>query len=518
MIPAIRAYRAFRILFFLALLSVFFTFAAPASALTEVEVNPVSTPQGAVVLIVDGLSAPFIYPELTPYALDGTPLEKAELENLPEINKESARLLEFRAPQTFTEGGHSVLVTGNPGADSELVSFKDATVFDILHSQGYLCIAVMEKGDSWSVCDEQDAILRDENNSIKNMEIVLEQSEPFPGTPRVPDGLLQVMESAAGRAPGYVVFKETRDRYNGYNRWGIDTACEIVEYMSENSPGQEYLLTVNAGAVDMSGHYRDNYGYIDCIECLDSELLRLYELCKKNNLAFVLTSDHGMSFSRADSKGGHQSEKFSVTDEAQLVPLIVHAEDVETGILREEYYQEDFAPTLLGILDIPDRPRFAEGKQILLTDHVNLKVELPEKGSAELRKDGNVIAAPKNDDQFLFLGLEPGSTCTVRAALDSGKSLEEQEKKITLETDSVVEFTEKGLKSEEKSAENKESGIGSGMDSTSAAGFVKKSSGTSDTGLKHLIGYLAIGLVNLAGLLIIAKILKKAQATEEEEK
>src|SRR5690606_6197367 len=116
----------------------------------------------------------------------------------------------------------------------------------------------------------------------------------------------------------------------------------------------------------------------------DSELLRLYELCKKNNLAFVLTSDHGMGFSKDDSKGGHQSEKYSVTDEAQLVPLIIHAQDVETGILTEEYGQEDFAPTLLGILDIPDKPRFAEGNQILLTDHVNLRVELPEKGSAEL--------------------------------------------------------------------------------------------------------------------------------------
>ncbi|MDD3317388.1 MAG: phosphoglycerate mutase, partial [Methanosarcina sp.] len=139
------------------------------------EVNPVNTPQGAVVLIVDGLSAPFIYPELTPYSLDGAILKKAELENLPKMSKESARILELRAPQTFTEGGHSVLVTGNPGANSELVSFKDATIFDILHREGYLCIGVMERGDSWSICAEQDVILRDKNNSIKNIEMVIEQ-------------------------------------------------------------------------------------------------------------------------------------------------------------------------------------------------------------------------------------------------------------------------------------------------------------------------------------------------------
>jgi 2,3-bisphosphoglycerate-independent phosphoglycerate mutase len=106
-------------------------FSLPACALTEVEVNPVNTPDGAVVLIIDGLSAPFIYPELTPHALDGTTLEKARLENIPKIGKSSARIIDFRAPQTFTEGGHSVLVTGNPDADSEFVSFKDANIFDI---------------------------------------------------------------------------------------------------------------------------------------------------------------------------------------------------------------------------------------------------------------------------------------------------------------------------------------------------------------------------------------------------
>ncbi|WP_292387835.1 sulfatase-like hydrolase/transferase [Methanosarcina sp. UBA5] len=498
MFQAVRESRSFPFLFFLVTLIVFFIFPAPASGLTEVEVNPVNTLQGAVVLIVDGLSAPFIYPELTPHALDGTPLEKAELENLPKISKESARVLEFRAPQTFTEGGNSVLVTGNPGADSELVSFKDANIFDILHREGYLCIAVMEKGDSWSIRAEQDAILRDENNSINKMKIILEQPEPSPDSPEVPEGLLQVMEKAANKAPGYVTSKEIRERYSGYDRWGVKTACDIVEYMARNRPEQKYLLTVNVGAVDSSGHNRGNYGYIDCIECLDTEISPLYELCKKNNLAFVLTADHGMGFSKDDSKGGHQSEKFTDTDEAQLVPLILHAEDVENGVLREEHGQEDFAPTLLGILDIPDRPRFAEGKQILLTDHVNLKVELPEKGSVELRKngnvkdgnakDGNVVASLQHDDEFLFLGLEPESTYTVRAALDSGNNLEEQEKKLTLETDSVLEFSEKGQKIEENGEDNPESDSDSGKNST--AGFSKKESGKSNSSLTHLIGYL----------------------------
>jgi len=518
MFVTVRKPRSFSVLFILLTLIVFFIFPVPASGLTEVEVNPVNTPQGAVVLIVDGLSAPFIYPELTPHALDGASLEKAELENLPEISKESIRVLEFRAPQTFTEGGHSVLVTGNPGADSELVSFKDATIFDILHREGYLCIAVMERGDSWSIRAEQDVILRDENNSINKIKIVLEQPEPSSDRLEVPEGLLQVMGEAVDKAPGYVTSKETREKYSGYNRWGVETACNIVKYMARNRPEQKYMLTINVGAVDSSGHHRDNYGYVDCIECLDTDIYPLYELCKKNDLAFVLTADHGMGFSKDDSKGGHQSEKFTETDEAQLIPLIVHAQDVESGIIKGKHGQEDFAPTLLGILDIPDRPRFAEGKQILLTGHVNLKVELPEKGSVELRKngdgkdgnvqDGNIVASLQHDDEFLFLGLDPESTYTVSAVLDSGNSLEGQEKELTLETDSVLEFTEKGQKIEESSEENSESVSSSGKNST--ASFLKKESGKSNSSLTHLIGYFVIGLVNLVGIVIIAKILKKS--------
>lgn len=500
----IRKSRALPSLFLLAMLFVFFIYPVPVAALTEMEVNPVDTPQGAVVLIVDGLSASFIYPELMPHALDSTTLEKAKLEYLPKISKESARVLEFRAPQTFTEGGHSVLVTGNPSADSELVSFKGATVFDILHEEDYLCIAIMEKGDFGSLCAEQDAILKDENNSINNMKILLEKHANSSDL-EIPDELIKILGDAANKAPEYVKSKETREKYSGYDRWGIETACAVVKYMSTNMPEQKYLLTINVGAVDSSGHNRGNYGYVDCIECLDSDISPLYELCKKNNLAFVLTADHGMGFSKDDSKGGHQSDKFTGTDEAQLIPLIIHAQDVKNEILRGEHGQEDFAPTLLGILDIPDRPRFTEGKQILLTGHVNLKVRLPEKGSAELKKNGKVIAFLKNDDQFLFLGLEPRSTYTVRVALNSGNNLEEQEKKLTLETDSVMEFTAKGQKSEEYLGSYKSSE----KNSTSKSSFVERNSGTPGSNLKHIIGYFCIGLINLTGIIIIAKILKK---------
>jgi 2,3-bisphosphoglycerate-independent phosphoglycerate mutase len=229
----------------------------------------------------------------------------------------------------------------------------------------------------------------------------------------------------------------------------------------------------------------------------------LYKLCEKNNLAFVLTADHGMAFSADSSKGGHQSEKFSGSDEAQMVPLIIHAQDVESGVVRGKFGQEDFAPTLLGILDIPDRPRFVQGEQILLTGHVNLKVKLPEKGSIELSEDGKVISSPGNDDQFLFLGLEPDSSYTVRAALYSGNSLEEKEKEIFLKTDSVVEFGNKGAETKD------EYSLAGAKEETSSAGVFGEGNSVFGSNSKHLIGYFLIGAINLAGFFIIMKVLKK---------
>ncbi len=488
----------------------FATFPCPAFALTEVEVSPVQTPNGAVLLIADGISAPFVYPELTPYALDGSPLERARLEAIPEISKESAKVLELRVPQTFTEGGHSVLVTGNTGADSELVSFRDATLFDVLHEQGYLCIGVMEKGDSWSICAEQDAILRDEKNSISKLEPTLESYEHASGAGgvlKIPPGLLELMEEKATGAPGYVSSKEAGERYSGYNRWGIDTASSLVEYMAREYPQQKYLLTVNVGAVDMSGHYRGNYGYLDCIESLDADLMPLYELCKGNDIAFILTADHGMAFPTDDSRGGHQGEKYSVSDEAQLVPLIVRAPDVESGVIKEEYGQEDAAPTLLGVLNVPGKPRFADGEQIVLKSYVNLKVKLLGEGSVELLKAGKPVASPKNDDEFLFLGLEPDFTYTVRATFEGENGQEEKEEELFLETDSVIEFRDLELKPGAYD--------GSGIESATASNAqMGGNSGTGSNGIfgvsfGQLIGYFLIGMINLTGLVIIAKILKK---------
>ena len=40
--------------------------------------------------------------------------------------------------------------------------------------------------------------------------------------------------------------------------------------------------------------------------------------------------------------------------ESQKVPLIISADGIENVVTEREYYQEDIAPTILGVLDIPE--------------------------------------------------------------------------------------------------------------------------------------------------------------------
>ena len=61
----------------------------------DVQVGPVAQPAGAVLLVVDGLGASYVYPEHRAYALDGSPLEGAVLFNL---TGGGARALDVRVP------------------------------------------------------------------------------------------------------------------------------------------------------------------------------------------------------------------------------------------------------------------------------------------------------------------------------------------------------------------------------------------------------------------------------------
>ena len=234
-------------------------FTVQAGANTAEEIGTVNTPHGAVILIIDGLSSCYVYPEYTPYTIDGSVLEKADVPKMQEMFENSCRILDVTVPQTFTEGGHSVIATGYSGADAELTGSSGTTFFDIAHDYDYLTFAIMEKGDSHGFCSKQNAVMHDTENSINEPEMVIEtnmltnsvvKSISFDITELMQSHSSMLQEELNQYPEGSI------ERYNEYNIWAIETGIEVIEHMEKEYPEQNYILTINAGAVDCAGHYK----------------------------------------------------------------------------------------------------------------------------------------------------------------------------------------------------------------------------------------------------------------------
>lgn len=453
--------------------------AIPASAYTEVMVNPIPAPSGMVLVIVDGLGAPYIYAEHTPYSLDGKSLQVPYFHNLSILGTTGAKISEIRAPQTYTEAGHSVLVTGNSQALSDTVSVPMSTIYDVAHDYGYLAFGIMEKGDSSSICAEHDVIVHDASNSMNNPGLVVESSITA-SSDIVCKDIKRIMEQQALKLP--IQLQESKqasqERYNIYDKWALETASQVVDYMAEEAPEQKYILTVNVGAVDAAGHYRKYDGYIGTIQSLDRDIIPLYQTCMENNIAFIFTADHGMGFTTSDSKGGHQSDTYSGMGETQMIPFVVHAPDVPTQVLREEYNQQDIASTILSILNLPNGLRNSDGIQMPLKEHITLGVHGPSPGAVELWTEGKLITQASNDENYVFIGLDREKNYTVKFITDDTSEIFQKE--IEPASEQLVVF-------------NKDT-----SDSDSNQYWKPR----------YIIGALIIILINVVGLVYIRKILK----------
>lgn len=455
----------------------------PAGAYPVVEVNPVNTPHGAVILIVDGLSSSYIYPEFTPYALDGSVIGKANMPNMTFIFDQSCRVLDVRAPQTYTEAGHSVLVTGYSKALSDSVAGSGTTIYDVAHEYDYFTFGVMQKGDSSAICAKQDVIVHDATNSINEPEMVIDTNIRAGAEKQVSMDVAALMQNNILPLQSELdEHKEgSQERYDTYDRWAVETGMEVMDLMQARYPDQPYLLTINVGAVDCAGHYKKDSGYIATVEGLDAACMPLYQKCRDNDLAFIFTADHGMSFASTDARGGHQSDKYARTDEAQRVPFVISAPGVESSVIRAEFGQEDIAPTILEVLDLPGELRLSDGEAIQLKDHVSLMVVIPDEGKIRIQKDDAVISEVAVTDSCLFRGMEAGSNYIVSfiSNTDSGHVLE---KEISL------------VKSES-------------IDLRPTAVVPENDISLQDP--RYVIGGTLIGIINLTGFALIRKILKE---------
>jgi len=260
----------------------------------DVQVGPEDTPAGAVILVVDGLGAAYVYPEHSAYALDGASLGEAVLFNL---TGGGARAVDVRVPVPETTQSHSILVTGSSSADPEALGM---TVFDAARKEGCLCLAVLERGDSMAILQEQDAVLYLDNNALHG-------AEPTVGFQNgVPQGLRSLFQEWRDRFKDYTA-PQGLAGYQGYNQWGLDAVADIVEHLA----GRRFLMLVNVGAVDSAGHNLGVEGYLQTAAALDAPLGRLVETCRKSGVILAVTADHGMSFPALRGKGGHSTGSYA---------------------------------------------------------------------------------------------------------------------------------------------------------------------------------------------------------------
>ena len=347
----------------------------PGCSALDVQVGPMAQPAGAVILVIDGLGSSYVYPEHNAYALDGSPLNKAVLFNLTGAG---ARAVDVRVPVPETSKSHSVLVTGRSEADWDQLGH---TIFDLSREEGYLCLAIMERGDSMSILEDMDAVLYLEDNALHG-------TEPTPGfRPGAPEGLRTLFQEWRDRLAGYSN-PEGMAGYAGYNAWALDAAADTVEHLI----GKPFIMLVNAGAVDSAGHNLNASGYLQVVEALDEPLGRL-----------VITADHGMVFPDKEGKGGHSAEKYATRLEALRVPLVIQGPGTEELNLGGGWSEVDIAPTVLALLDISSKTS-AEGEVLPVREGGILRVAGAPAG-VELWGRGICLANASGDNEYIFRGL-----------------------------------------------------------------------------------------------------------------
>ena len=430
-----------------------------AFAVSEITLNKVERPQSAILFIVDGFGSSYYYPEYSPSALDGSLLIKAKTQNL----SFGARIADIRTGHPITGIAHSTIVTGFSNANEETVGFPDATIFDITREHGFVNLAVMQTGDFINMRNEQDIILYAENNSVDAPLISIQEE-------KAPSGIYDVMYEWKMKRPSYLDNMKGVEKYSAFNRWGINAANAVATEMIKKHPSQRFLLTMNVGEIDSGAHNMGDDDYVKLIEALDTDFYPIYKSALDNNIALFVTADHGMSFATLNARrGGHSSGKYSTRLESLRIPLVIISPNTVTGVISGEYGQEDIAPTVLGVLDLPAHLQYADGNAINVKKYASIFVKSDPKYQVSLWNNGQKVSE-RSDSELIFTGLPLNSSYTLKATGD-------------------------GLNFEEKVS----------LDSDKQFNFIKPDIGSSISN-RGFIAIILILMVNIAGLIIIRRI------------
>jgi 2,3-bisphosphoglycerate-independent phosphoglycerate mutase len=439
---------------------IFLSLLGTSAAATSVEVNVGQEvhPAGIVILVVDGLGASYVYPEYRAYALDGAATGRALLFNL---TGDGARALEMRVPVPETLKSHAVLVTGNSSADPMALG---PTIFDQARENGFLCLALLQRGDTLEILLRQDGVLYFDNNSI-----------PGPGPTigargSLPEDLRQDLLLWQGKFQDYAL-NQGQKAYANYNRWVLDAAADLV---GRASP-RPFILFINVGGVDSAGQDLGSDGYLRTIQALDAPLGRLAQACRQQNVLLVVTADHGMVFSAPGKvKGGHAAEKYSSRLESLRVPLVVSGPGVENFSLGGVWSEENIAPTILELMGIAGNLS-ASNVALPLKKSCSLRV-VGAKDEVSIYRDDKLLANASGE-AITFNGLPRGIYTVKYGSLA---------KDISLSQDQTLYLAEKP-----------------GQKPGPTGGWPVLGD------LRKILGVAAILAINLTGIFMIVRIAKK---------
>jgi 2,3-bisphosphoglycerate-independent phosphoglycerate mutase len=155
-----------------------------------------------------------------------------------------------------------------------------------------------------------------------------------------------------------------------------------------------------------------------------------------NNIALFFTADHGMSFSKKNARrGGHSSDKYAGRPESLRIPLVLLSSNTQQGILNGEYGQEDIAPTLLSVLDLPSHLLYADGKTINMKNYASIFIKADSQYQVSLWNN-DLKLSESSDSELIFAGLPLNTVYTLRAA-GAGGTYEEH---VSLDSDKYFNY------------------------------------------------------------------------------
>jgi hypothetical protein len=362
--------------------------------------------------------------------------------------------VDVRVPVPETTKSHSVLITSNSEVNPQA---PGRTVFDLARQKGYLCLGVLERGDSMPVLQEMDAVLYLGDNSLHG-------AEPTPGfRASAPPGLRALFQEWRDRFAEYTA-PAGLPGYAGNNAWGLDAAADIVEHLS----GRPFIMLVNVGAVDSAGQNLGADGYLQTVQALDEPLGALAEACRKNNVLLVITADHGMVFPSTKGKGGHSADKYAARPEALRVPLVLSGPGVEELNLGGRWSEMDIAPTVLDLLNVSQNLS-QEGRSLPIRESYDLRVTGAPAGLTLWRGE-EMLANGTTGGEYNFRGLQRG-LYTLKAG---GQSVQ-----VLVNGDKTMDLAGK--------------------------------TAPMSSNAKKILGVIMILAINLAGLAIIIRIWKRGE-------